>query len=89
LSPNPGRAASPICPDLIYDRHRAIWGGLVAPVLSYLAVQMNFGFAMPIMISTILFLVLVVISVLLGPETKGKTLTADLEVIKGVALPAT
>jgi len=21
LSPNPGRAASPICPDLIYDRH--------------------------------------------------------------------
>jgi hypothetical protein len=40
-------------------------------------------------ISTILFLVLVVISVLLGPETKGKTLTADLEVIKGVAQPAT
>src|SRR3984893_6660876 len=67
----------------------AIWGGLVAPVLTYLAVQMNFGFAMPIMISTILFLVLVVISVLLGPETKGKTLTADLEVIKGVAQPAT
>jgi SHS family lactate transporter-like MFS transporter len=67
----------------------AIWGGMVAPVLTYLAVQMNFGFAMPIMISTILFLVLVVISVLLGPETKGKTLTADLEVIKGVAQPAT
>jgi len=22
LSPNPGRAASSICPDLIYDRHR-------------------------------------------------------------------
>jgi len=64
-------------------------GGLVAPVLTYLAVQMNFGFAMPMMISTILFLVLVVISVLLGPETKGKTLTADLEVIKGVAQPAT
>jgi pimeloyl-ACP methyl ester carboxylesterase len=21
LSPNPGRTASPICPDLIYDRH--------------------------------------------------------------------
>src|ERR1700720_2632505 len=67
----------------------AIWGGLVAPVLTYLAVQMNFGFAMPMMISTILFLVLVVIFVLLGPETKGKTLTADLEVIKGVAQPAT
>jgi SHS family lactate transporter-like MFS transporter len=50
---------------------------------------MNFGFAMPIMISTILFLVLVVISVLLGPETKGQTLKADLEVFKGVAQPAT
>src|SRR4029077_20918192 len=67
----------------------AIWGGLIAPVLPYLAVQMNFGFAMPMMISTIFFLVLVVISVLLGPETKGQTLTADLEVIKVAAQPAT
>jgi MFS transporter, SHS family, lactate transporter len=62
---------------------------LVAPVLTYLAVQMNFGFAMPMMISTILSLVLVVISVMLGPETKGKPLTADLEVIKVAAQPAT
>jgi SHS family lactate transporter-like MFS transporter len=30
-----------------------------------------------------------VIAVLLGPETKGKTLTADLEIIKGAVLPAT
>jgi SHS family lactate transporter-like MFS transporter len=29
-----------------------------------------------------------VISVPLVPETKGKTLTADLEVVKGVAQPA-
>jgi len=36
-----------------------------------------------------LFLVIVVISVLLGPETKGKRLTADLEVIEPAALPAT
>ena len=62
---------------------------MVAPVLTYLAVQMNFGFAMPMMISTILSLVLVVISVLLGPETKGKRLTADLEVVKVAAQPAT
>src|SRR5229473_7344337 len=67
----------------------AIWGGLIAPVLTYMAVQMNMGFAMPMMISTILFLVMVVIAVLLGPETKGKTLTADLEIIKGAVLPAT
>jgi SHS family lactate transporter-like MFS transporter len=67
----------------------AIWGGLVAPVLTYLAVQLSFGFAIPMMISTILFLVLVVISVLVGPETKGKTLTADLETVKLVPQPAT
>jgi SHS family lactate transporter-like MFS transporter len=60
----------------------AIWGGLVAPALSYLAVEMNMGFALPMMVSTMVFLVIVVIAVWLGPETKGKTLTADLEVVK-------
>jgi len=60
----------------------AIWGGLVAPVLTYFAVEMNMGFAMPMLISTTVFLVLVAIAVLLGPETKGKHLTADLEVFK-------
>src|ERR1700730_1806514 len=65
----------------------AIWGGLIAPVLTYLAVQMNLGFAMPMMISTMFFLVIVVISVLLGPETRGKKLTADLEVIEAAPQP--
>ena len=37
---------------------------------------------MPMMISTTVFLVLVIIAVVLGPETKGKHLTADLEVIR-------
>jgi SHS family lactate transporter-like MFS transporter len=60
----------------------AIWGGLMAPVLTYLAVDMKMGFAMPMMISTMLFLVLVVIAALLGPETKGKRFSAELEVIK-------
>ena len=67
----------------------AIWGGLVAPVLTYLAVDMKLGFATPMMISTMFFLVLVVIAVLLGPETKGKRLTSDLEVIKVAPQPAT
>ena len=57
----------------------AIWGGLVAPVLTYFAIEMNMGFAMPMLISTNLFLVVVIISVLLGPETKGKELVGDLE----------
>ncbi|HXW24398.1 MAG TPA: MFS transporter [Xanthobacteraceae bacterium] len=65
----------------------AIFGGAIAPALSYLAVEMNFGYAMPMMISTMLFLVIVVIAVLLGPETRGKKLTADLEVIEGAPQP--
>jgi MFS transporter, SHS family, lactate transporter len=40
------------------------------------------------MISTIFFLAIVIIAVLLGPETKGKHLTADLEIIKEVPQPA-
>jgi hypothetical protein len=40
-------------------------------------------------VASVSLLVLVVISVLLGPETKGKRLTADVEVIKVAAQPAT
>jgi SHS family lactate transporter-like MFS transporter len=58
----------------------AIWGGLVAPVLTYIAVQMNYGFAMPMMISTIFWLIVVIAMVYLGPETMGKKLTAEIEV---------
>jgi MFS transporter, SHS family, lactate transporter len=58
----------------------AIWGGLIAPVLSYFANERGMGYAMPMMISTMTFSVLVVIFVLMGPETKGKHLTADVEV---------
>jgi MFS transporter, SHS family, lactate transporter len=65
---------------LIYHQG-AIWGGLVAPILTYLAVDQKMGFAPPMMYSTMGFLVLVVIAVLLGPETKGKILTADLDAV--------
>lgn len=58
----------------------AIWGGLVAPVLTYFAIEKHMGFATPMLISTTIFLVIVIIAVALGPETKGKKLTADLEV---------
>ena len=60
----------------------AIFGGLIAPVLSYFANEMKMGFALPMMVSTMVFLVLVVIFVLMGPETRGKHLTADLEVFQ-------
>ena len=65
----------------------AIWGGLVAPVLTYFAVEQQIGFAIPMMISTAVFLLLVVVFVLMGPETKGKELTADLQVIKVAETP--
>ena len=60
----------------------AIWGAFVAPLLSYYAVERHMGFAWPMMVSTMASLVVLVVAVALGPETKGKVLTADLEVIK-------
>ena len=65
----------------------AIWGGLVAPVISYFAVEQKMGFAMPMMVSTIVFLLIVIVAVALGPETKGKILTADLETMKAAEAP--
>jgi SHS family lactate transporter-like MFS transporter len=58
-------------------------------VLTYPAVDMKMGFSMPMMVSTMLFLVLVVIAVLLGPENQGNRFTADLEVVKVAPPPAT
>ena len=58
----------------------AIFGAFIAPVLTYFAIEMKMGFAMPMMISTMFFMVLVIIFVLMGPETKGKHMTADVEV---------
>jgi SHS family lactate transporter-like MFS transporter len=60
----------------------AIWGGLIAPVLSYFANEMHMGYALPMMVSTMGFSVLVVIFILLGPETKGKEMTSELEVFQ-------
>jgi MFS transporter, SHS family, lactate transporter len=60
----------------------AIWGAAVAPVLTYYAVNQGMGFATPMMYATIGSLVVYVIAVFLGPETRGKVMTADLEVIK-------
>jgi MFS transporter, SHS family, lactate transporter len=65
----------------------AIWGGLVAPVISYFAIERNMGFAMPMMVSTIVFLLIVILAIALGPETKGKILTADLETMKAAEAP--
>jgi MFS transporter, SHS family, lactate transporter len=58
----------------------AIWGGFVAPVLTYFAINQGMGFAQPMMIATMGGLVVLVLAVFLGPETKGKILISDLEI---------
>ena len=58
----------------------AIFGGLVPPVLVYFATTYNLGFAIPMLVSTIIAATSVVISLLLSPETKGKVLVPDLVV---------
>ncbi|PPQ29315.1 MFS transporter [Rhodopila globiformis] len=65
----------------------AIWGGFVAPVLTWLAVNQGMGFAKPMMFATMGSLVVLVIAVFLGPETKGKVLTADLEIFEREEYP--
>ena len=65
----------------------AIWGGFVAPVLVYFAVNRGMGFAAPMMYATMGSLVVLVIAVFLGPETKGKVLVADLEIFEREEFP--
>jgi SHS family lactate transporter-like MFS transporter len=58
----------------------AIAGGLVPPILTYFAVDWNFGFAIPMLIGTLLGLVNYIASLLLGPETKDVKMVPDLVV---------
>jgi SHS family lactate transporter-like MFS transporter len=55
----------------------AIWGGLVAPILTFLAIDLHLGFAIPMLIGTLGGCVLFIIALLLGPETKGTEFVAD------------
>ena len=58
----------------------AILGGLVAPVLTYFAINYNLGFGIPMLVGTVVGAVSFVLALLLGPETKGKVLESDLVV---------
>jgi hypothetical protein len=60
----------------------AVWGAAVAPTLTNFAVNQQMGFAKPMLYATVGSLIVYVIAVYLGPETKGKQLTADLEVFE-------
>jgi MFS transporter, SHS family, lactate transporter len=58
----------------------AIWGGLVAPIIAYFATVWGLGYAIPMMIGTMVFASSYIAALVLGPETKGKELVADLVV---------
>ncbi|MGH7100623.1 MAG: MFS transporter [Stellaceae bacterium] len=55
----------------------AIWGGLVGPILAYLAINLHLGFAVPMLIGTVGGCVLFIIALVVSPETRGKELVAD------------
>ena len=54
-------------------------GAFVAPVLTYFAVNEGVGFAMPMLYCTVGSLIVYVIAVYLGPETRGMQMTAQLD----------
>jgi len=60
----------------------AIFGGLVPPILTYFATNpsWNLGFAIPMLVGTMLGLVNFIVSLLLGPETKDVEMVPDLVV---------
>jgi SHS family lactate transporter-like MFS transporter len=58
----------------------AIFGGLTAPIISFFAVTWHLGFATPMLIGTVFGCLSAAAAVLLGPETRGKVLEAELSV---------
>jgi SHS family lactate transporter-like MFS transporter len=58
----------------------AIFGGLVAPILAFFAVNFDVGYAAPMLIGTVVAAASAVVSLLLSPETKGTVLMAELSV---------
>jgi SHS family lactate transporter-like MFS transporter len=65
----------------------AVVAGFVAPILSYFAVDLGYGFAMPMLVATSGGIISFIFALLLGPETKGKVMVADLEIIAAAEVP--
>ena len=55
----------------------AIIGGLTAPILTFLAINMNLGFAIPMLIGTIAGCASFIVALLFSPETRRKQLVPD------------
>lgn len=58
----------------------AVAGGLTAPIIAYFAVTQHMGFAIPMMIGTVLGCISFILATFVGPETKGRILVADVVV---------
>jgi SHS family lactate transporter-like MFS transporter len=58
----------------------AIFGGLVGPILAYLAASWGTGFAIPMLAGTVFGAISFILATLLGPETRGKELVPELTV---------
>ncbi len=59
----------------------AIWGGLCGPLLGAWAATLPLGFAIPMLVVTVVSLLVFALALLLGPETRGKVLISDLELV--------
>ena len=55
-----------------------VFAGFVPPVISYLAIEQQMGFAMPMLIGTLAGSASVIVALLFSPETKGKVFVPDL-----------
>jgi SHS family lactate transporter-like MFS transporter len=58
----------------------AIFGGLMPPVVTYIAATYQIGFAIPMLIGALIGAACWTLGLVFGPETKGKLLVADLVV---------
>ncbi len=63
----------------------AIWAGFTGPVLTYFAVTQPLGFTWPMFITTTVAAIVFVATLLFSPETKGKELLAELELVESPA----
>lgn len=58
----------------------AVWAGFTGPVLALYAAGQPLGFAVPMLVSTVGAAFVFIFALLIGPETRGKILVADITV---------
>jgi SHS family lactate transporter-like MFS transporter len=55
-----------------------VFGGLIPPIISYLAVEQHLGYARPMLFGMVFGAGCVIVALLLSPETKGKVFVSEL-----------